>query len=376
MPSPLNDPSKVRTRSKSPIGNRGPTLRDIALAAGVSTATVSNVLRGARYVGPELEKRVRDAIASLDYRPNALAASLREGRSHTIGLAVPDITTGLFTAIVRRIEKRGACTDYQIILVDTEEDVASERERIAALIRRKIDGLIVIPCYDDSPVLEDLRRSKIPTILVDRGNDPEFDSVLADNLPAAREGTRHLTSLGHRNIMLLASEAALSNIQGRILGYREALAEAGLSMFENVVLAGANETDYVKPALDQLLTRERSPSAIFAVTQKMTTGALQAIAEAGLFVPNDISLLAFDDCEWFRSFRPFLSTVSQPADDFADHAWAMLMARLNNDRSPKLHKEVHCTLVVRESTIKCAAKSKDKTLSMPRASLAAKPFAV
>src|SRR5271166_3513354 len=160
--------------------------------------------------------------------------------------------------------------------------------------------------------------------------------------------------------------------QGRIQGYREALAEAGLSMFENVVVAGANETDYVKPALDQLLTREQRPSAIFAVTQKMTTGALQAIAEAGLFVPNDISLLGFDDCEWFRCFRPFLSTVSQPADDFADHAWAMLMARLNNDRSPKLHKEVHCTLVVRESTIKCAAKLEAETLSMPRASLAAR----
>jgi len=196
------------------------------------------------------------------------------------------------------------------------------------------------------------------------------------NRPAAREGTRHLTSLGHRNITLLASEAALSNIQERIQGYREALAEAGLSKFENVVVAGANETDYVKPALDVLLTRETRPSAIFAVTQKMTTGALRAIAEAGLYVPNDISLLAFDDCEWFTSFRPFLSTVSQPADDFADHAWAMLMARLNNDRSPKLHKEVHCTLIVRESTIKCAAKLEDETLLMPPASSIAEADAV
>ena len=367
----MHDAASVRTRSKSPIGDRGPTVRDIARAAGVSTATVSNVLRGTRFVGPELEKRVQDAIASLDYRPNALAASLREGRSRTIGLAVPDITTGLFTAIVRRIEKRAACTGYQIILVDTEEDVASERERIAALIRRKIDGLIVMPCHDDSPMLEDLRRSKIPTILVDRGNAPDFDSVLGDNRPAAREGTRHLISLGHRNIMLLASEATLSNIQARLQGYRDGLAEAGLSMFENVVVVGANETDYVKPALDQLLTRQRRPSAIFAATQKMTTGALRAIAEAGLSVPNDISLLAYDDCEWFRSFRPFLSTISQPTDDFADHAWSMLMARLNNDRSPKLHKEVHCTLVVRESTIKYAAKSEDETLSMAPASLAA-----
>jgi DNA-binding LacI/PurR family transcriptional regulator len=94
---------------------------------------------------------------------------------------------------------------------------------------------------------------------------------------------------------------------------------------------------------------------MFAVTQKMTVGALQVVAEAGLVIPKDISFLAFDDCEWFQAMRPFLSTVSQPADDFADQAWSMLMARLNNDRSPTFHKEVHCTLIVRESTIQYQA---------------------
>jgi LacI family transcriptional regulator len=113
----------VRTRSKSPVENRGPTIRDVATAAGVSTATVSNVLRGTRYVGPDLQKRVHEAINSLSYTPNQVAASLRERRTRIIGVAVPDITTGLFTEIVRRIEKRAACTDYQIILADCEENV-------------------------------------------------------------------------------------------------------------------------------------------------------------------------------------------------------------------------------------------------------------
>jgi DNA-binding LacI/PurR family transcriptional regulator len=121
------------------------------------------------------------------------------------------------------------------------------------------------------------------------------------------------------------------------------------------VVAGANEPDFVKPALEQLLRNESRPSAMFAVTQKMTVGALQVVAEAGLVIPKDISFLAFDDCEWFRAMRPFLSTVSQPAEDFADQAWSMLMARLNNDSSPTFHKEVHCTLIVRESTIQYQA---------------------
>ncbi len=330
----------MRTRSKSPVENRGPTIRDVADAAGVSTATVSNVLRGTRYVGPDLQKRVQEAINSLSYTPNQVAASLRERRTRIIGVAVPDIT------------KRAACTDYQIILADSEENVLAERARIGALIKRKIDGLIVIPCHDDSPVLEDLRRSEIPTVLVDRAAEGAiFDSVMADNCLSAREGTRHLLSLGHRNIMLLASEAGLRNIKERIEGYREALREAGISDLENIVVAGANEADFVKPALEQLLRNESRPSAMFAVTQKMTVGALQVVAEAGLVIPKDISFLAFDDCEWFRAMRPFLSTVSQPAEDFADQAWSMLMARLNNDRSPTFRKEVHCTLIVRESTV-------------------------
>src|SRR5258708_15918675 len=169
---------------------------------------------------------------------------------------------------------------------------------------------------------------------------------MAGNGGGAREGTRHLIPFGHRPIMLLASEAGLRNIQERIQGYREALREAGFSDLENVVVAGANEADFVKPALEQLLRNQSRPSAMFAVTQKMTVGALQVVAEAGLVIPTDISFLAFDDCEWFQAMRPFLSTVSQPAADFADQACSMLMARLNNDHSRTFHQEVHCTLML------------------------------
>jgi LacI family transcriptional regulator len=162
---------------------------------------------------------------------------------------------------------------------------------------------------------------------------------------------RHLISLGHRHILLLASDPGLRNVQERIEGYREALAEAGLSEFENVIVAGRNEAEHARQALGPALSGPGRPSALFAVTQIMTIGALQTIWEAGLEMPNDVSLLAFDDCEWFTAVRPFISTLSQPTDDFADQAWSMLMARLNNDRSPTLHSEVHCSLLIRESII-------------------------
>jgi LacI family transcriptional regulator len=338
----------VRTRSKS----RGPTIHDVARAAGVSTATVSNVLRGTRYVGPELQQRVQDATAALQYSPNSVAASLRERRSRTIGVVVPDITMGLFPAIVRRLAKRAAFTDYQLILADSQEDPGWERERVRALIRRKIDGLIAIPCRDDSPMLEDVRQSGIPTVLLDRvSKGTDFDHVLLDNVAAAREGTRHLISLGHRHILLLASDPALRNVRERIEGYREALAEADLSGCENVLVAGHNEAERARQVLMPVLVGPGRPSALFAVTQTMTIGALQTLWEAGLELPKDLSLLAFDDSEWFTALKPFVSTLRQPTDDFADQAWAMLMARLNNDCSPTLQSEVHCSLVIRESTI-------------------------
>lgn len=343
----------MRRKEKRTVeSNRSPTIYDVAKAAQVSTATVSNVLRESRYVHPDLRKRVLDATGALGYSPNRAASNLRERRSRTIGVVVPDITVGLFNEIVRRIEQRAACTDYQIVLADSQEDVSSERERILALIRRQIDGLIVVPCRDDSPVLEELREREIPTVLLDRiGPDTDFDSVSADNVAATREGTRHLISLGHRRITLLASDPNLRNIQERIQGYYEALQEAGLHEFKDVLVIGHNySVDAVKPLLKPLLLNESRPSALFALTQTMTIGALKTIWEMGLDLPEDLSLIAYDDCEWFTALRPMLSTINQPAETFADHAWSMLMVRLNNDRSPKLRAEVHCSLVIREST--------------------------
>lgn len=340
------------------------TIYDVAKAAGVSTATVSNVVRGTKYVRPELHKRVQEAIAAIDYRPNRAARIVRSRRSRTIGVVVPDITVGLFYAIVRRIEQRAAFTDYQIILADTQEDISSERDRVRALIQRQIDGLIVVPCGDDSPVLEELRERGVPTVLLDRvGREIDFDSVSADNLAASREGTQHLISLGHRRIILLASDPSLRNIRERIEGYHQALQQAGLSASEQVLVVGRHAASTVSPVLKPLLQETSRPTALFAVTQSVAIGTLQTIWECGLELPADISLLAFDDSEWFTALRPFLSTIRQPADDFADQAWSMLMARLGNDRSPKLHAEVRCTLVIRESTGPCKGQSAHPGLS-------------
>ena len=214
----------MRTKDRSPAERRSATIYDVAEAAGVSTATVSNVLRSTRHVRPDLQKRVQDAISALGYTPQRATPGLRERRSRIVGVVVPDITTGLFCNIVRRIEQRAAGTDYQIILADTQEDFSSESERVRALVKHKIDGLIIVPCRDDSPVLEELRERRIATVLLDRvGRDIDFDSVSADNVAATREGTRHLIALGHRRIAVGGQRPKPSCIRARIQGYQEAL---------------------------------------------------------------------------------------------------------------------------------------------------------
>ena len=336
-----------------PLEERRPTIQDVARAAGVSTATVSNVLRGNRFVSPPLQQRVQDAIASLQYSRNPLAMGLRTNRSGIIGVVVPDITIGFFAGIVRRIEMRAAYTDYQILLADSQEDPQWEQKRVTALISRQIDGLIVIPCRDDSPALDDLRDATMPIVLVDRvGRDNRFDSICANNVEASFEGTQYLISLGHRKIGFLASDPHLQNIKARIEGYRQAMRHSKLHKFEQVVLAGRNDVESAKLALEPVLADRNRPTALFAATQLMTLASLKVISHLGIGLPKDISLLAFDDAEWLTALRPFISTVSQPADTFADEAWATLMTRLNKDRSPKLHREVNCRLIPRESTVR------------------------
>src|SRR5258708_19878501 len=220
---------------------------------------------------------------------------LRAQRWGKIGVGVPDLRIGFFAAIVRRIEMRAAYTNYQILLADSQEDPQWEQKRVAARINRQIEGLIVIPCRDESPALSDLRSSKIPIILVDRvGQDNRFDSVSANNDEARREGTKFLISLGHGRITLLASDAGLRNIKERIQGYREALLSANLSKFEQIVMAGRNDVESVKGSLEPILLKRPRPSAVFAATQNMTLGALKLIWHLGLILPKDISLFPFN----------------------------------------------------------------------------------
>ncbi len=328
-----------------------PTIRDVAALAGVSTATVSNVLSGSRYVGPERRSRVKDAIDELGYRPNGIAASLRSQRTRIIGIVVPDIVNAFFSSFVQHIEELAAGSGYQIILVSTNEDAEQERERMYALLSRRVDGLIVVPVSDAFDTRDDILSEGVATVIVDRGCQlTGIDTIAADNVSAACEGTRHLIGLGHRDIAMVVSIPTLDNIQGRVEGYRMALAEAGLQDRAQIVVGGVT-VESSRAAVMRCLDRPDRPTAVFAGTNIVALGAIHAVRDLDLDFPRQVSLLGFDDFEWMTVLKPYISTIQQPTQEMAAHAWKLLTDRLAGRRGDVERVRLPCTLRVRESTV-------------------------
>jgi LacI family transcriptional regulator len=329
---------------------RVPTIQDVARLAKVAPATVSNVLNRTRPVAEIRKERVLAAVKTLGYRPNALAASLRRKETRTIGVVVPEITNPFFAALVHRIEDLAAVSDYQILLVSSNEDPKQEAARIRTLLDRRIDGLIVAPSRDEVEAVSHPIGALPPTVLVDRGFGlAGFDTIAADNFEAAHRGCRHLLELGHRDIALIAMDPKLANFADRIAGYRKALVQAGVGKRARVVTGGL-DVESCRTAIERELRRPDRPTAIFAASYVASLGAIKAIRAVGLDLPNDVSLLGIDDSDWMEALHPYISAVAQPVEEMATEAWRLLNQRLAGGNAKSARIRLPCTLHVREST--------------------------
>jgi LacI family transcriptional regulator len=336
-----------------PLGGT-PTIRDVALRAGVSVATASNVVNGNRPVGEASRRRVVEAIEALGYRLDRAASALRGRSTRLIGMVVPDINNIFFAGLVDRVEREAERHGYDLLIASSSEDPAVERRRVEALIARRIDGLIVVPARDDSmPSLKsgDDRPRLPPTVLLDRGADSSgFDMVRADCEAGGYAAARHLVGLGHRDIAVLAHSEHYQNIAQRIAGCRRALREAGLDGRERIV-CGGHDLENLRGAIEIELHRADRPTAIFALTNICALASIKASGGLGLDIPDDVSIVGFDDFDWMSALRPYLTTVAQPIDDFAVTSWRLLMRRLSAQAPTEVERvELPCILKVREST--------------------------
>jgi LacI family transcriptional regulator len=330
-------------------GKPTPTIRDVARRAGVSPATVSNVLGGTRGVRSDSRAQVMQAADALGYKSNHMASSLRRGNTRTIGVVVPNLANEFFSGLVTHWEAEAAKAGYEILVVASEDDVATETRRIQSVIARRVDGLLIAPALDAFGSGRGFPGDLPPTVLVDRGfGHRKFDTVSSDNLDAGYLGTRHLVELGHRDIAVLTSADSHFHLRKRVEGYRKALAEAGLAGHERVVIGGGS-VEACRSAIERELRRPKRPTAIFATTFFSTLGAIKAIHSLDVAFPRDISLVAFEHSEWMTAVRPYLTAVAQQSEQLAGQSWRVLMARIANPAARRQRVTIPVHLSIRES---------------------------
>ena len=333
---------------RSGAGRQPPTITDVARLAGVSVGTVSNVLNGTVPVGGERRERVLAAISALGYRPNMLAHGLRRRRSPVVGICVPRTSVAYLAALVEAFEEMASGGGHQVMQVLTHDDAAMERQRVAALLRYHIGGLILVPGAEPEATFEIVSQSGAPMVVVDRAaRGWDFDQVTFDNRAAMHGATERLLALGHRRILFVVRNRRLIVTQQRVQGMREAIRQAGLDVMATI-LECAEEAD-LAVRLSAALTAPLRPTALIVSNSAFAAGALHAIRALQLRCPEELSLLAFDEPEWAELVSPALSVVRQPTREIARIAWEFLIRRMRDEAAGRQRIELQAQLVLRAS---------------------------
>jgi LacI family transcriptional regulator len=319
---------------------------DVARRARVSASTVSHVVNGTRFVSDDSRSRVERAIEALGYRPNGLARSLRRGRSHTLGLVVPDSANPFFAEVGREIEAAAFEAGFSVVLCNTENDRERERLYLNVLARNQVDGVLLVAAGERSGFL----RGALPLVALDReASGTGIDCVIADHRSGGQLATRHLAALGHRRIGHVAGPTRVSSSAARLAGYRDGLRQAGLPFDGALVRHGDFHPESGRAAARELLALTDPPTAIFAGNDLMAFGVLRAAAEAGRAVPRDLALVGYDDIELARYAVPALTTVAQPKREMAREALRLMARRLGAGRLEPQERLLPVSLEVRQT---------------------------
>lgn len=328
------------------------TLRDVAQRAGVSAMTVSRVVNGNSGVDAETQRRVEEAILALDYIPNRLARSLVSQQTKTIGLIVPDVVNPFFAPVVRGAESTARKAGYRVLLCNSEGDLRLEREYIDDLVAHRAEGLLLAPASDHSRLaLLPLLKGGFPLVLLDRSlPDVDCDLVVSDNISGARRLTEHLISVGHRRIAHFTESHDVSTGRDRLEGYRQALEAAGIPVSEDLIFRTTTDRIGGYRAAQLMLGLESLPTAIFTVNNMTALGAMQALRERGLSVPEEIGLVCFDDVEHLAVLSPFLTVVDQPGETFGSLGAQLLFERISGKAGKRSRRIIlQADLIVRQS---------------------------
>jgi LacI family transcriptional regulator len=304
-------------------------IRELADKLGLSPTTVSRVLNGKSKkfrISKETSRKVLDAALKYNYSPNRIARGLKLEKTDTIGLIIPDIANPYFGSIAKTIEVEARNSGYSIILCDSLDDEITEAELLQLLAGRKVDGIIIAPTGKSSLHVTEILQQGIPVMVIDRYfPNTELPFVTTDNHFGALLATEHFIKMGHRNIACIQGINGISTNSERVTGFRDALQKHGIPVNESMILGTdfGEENGYIQTK--KLLEIPNRPTAIFALSNLISIGALRALKEAGLTVPDDISIVSFDEQPWSAFLACPMTTVEQPREEIGRRAFDTLL---------------------------------------------------
>jgi LacI family transcriptional regulator, repressor for deo operon, udp, cdd, tsx, nupC, and nupG len=344
---PRGTTPKPRKRRSRPSGSV--TIQQVAAAAKVSVATVSRALQSPQLVAENSRRLVQQAVKQLGYTPNIQARNLRTDRTRMIVALVPDIANPFFSEIIRGVERVAHANQYSVLLGDTQYNIEREQSYANLVAHRQADGLITF-----SPHIPNIPNRK-PLPLVNACEyvaDKNIASVYVDNVRAAKEGVDYLIALGHRDIAFIAGRSDSPLTTDREKGYESSLAEAGLKRNLRLTASGDFSVESGIRAVESLFSQKLKFTAVFCSNDEMALGAMQAIKAKGLKIPDDISVIGFDDIHFARYADPPLTTLAQPKEELGGEAMTMLIEILAHKNVPARKRVLPAPLVIRSSTAK------------------------
>ena len=331
---------------------RQPSIKDIARLAHVSHPTVSRALQNSPLVNPKTAEKIRRIAEQAGYRPSAVARGLVTRRTRTIGLVVTTVADPFISEVFSGIEQEAHQRGYCVFLAESNADPQREKEMASAFAERRVDGIIVTSSRVGALYLPLLEEMMVPIVLLNDQHPGAFvHSVMIRNREGSRAAANHLIGLGHRRIAYIGDQSGYQSDEERCAGYREALEAAGIGFNAELVVSGDGKPEGGQRAMSQLLELANPPTAVFCYNDMTALGAMQAIRQRGLSIPEDISVVGFDDLFFASYTQPPLTTVRQPMRRMGQLAMESLFKMMSGIES-EICIKVDAELIVRESTAK------------------------
>jgi LacI family transcriptional regulator len=328
---------------------RRATIRDVAVAAGVSRSTASRALTGRGYVAPVVRERVRKAARELGYVPDAMARHLRQQAGHSVGVLVSDLRNDFYASLAAGVSQQARRRKYTMMLTDDGGSAEVEAEAAEAFVALRVAGVIVTPV--SAHITDYLARHHIPVVEVDRQFAAgRCDAVVVDNESAARRVTADLLTLGHRRIALVIDETHWTTGRDRSAGYEAAFRAAGVPLDGSLMITAGWDVEGAQREAHKLLRQANRPTAVFAANNVLAEAVWRAAAELELDIPRDLSLVSFDDMPWMSMVRPGITAVAQDALALGEAAIAQLIDRIQTPQAPVRTVMLSATVSARGST--------------------------